>query len=60
MSRPALIKSAASKHGSYSVVTNCPFAARICLSSTDSMGYSCNILMIFNLPFNQQEVVFVI
>lgn len=38
MSLPALMKSAASKHGSYSVVTNLPCAANLCLSSTVRMG----------------------
>lgn len=38
ISVPALMKSAASKHGSNSVVTNFPWAASLCLSSTVRMG----------------------
>ena len=41
MSFPALIKSAASKHGSNSVVTNLPLSAKACLSSAVRMSYNC-------------------
>ena len=41
-SRPALMKSAASKQGSNSVVTNLPWEANWLRDSTSVYGYSCN------------------
>jgi len=42
MSRPHLMKSAASKQGSNSVVTKWPLWASLCRSSTFRIGYTCS------------------